>query len=345
MTQDEFEQLLTAVCQQLTSEAQQQTFKTSKEFENRVREVVEEKINDPATRIDFDPHPQAFPDIEVGEFGIEVKFTTNDTWRSVANSVLERNRIEEVEKVYIVFGKMGGTPEVKWGEYEKCVMHVRTSHVPRFEVEVFPEPEQSLFEQMGIPYDEFRTSPMEEKMRHIREYARGRLKAGERLWWLEDSAEPEHTLPIQARLYTKLPTAEKTKLRAEAVLLCPKIVESGRSRNKYDDVVLYILTYHGVLCHQARDLFSAGSVANPENDDNGGIYIERAIRLIESEIVDAANRLEDALFVEYWGESVPPEDRIERWLQKADALARDWVPSTSLFLEYQQARLDAKGKK
>lgn len=345
MTQNEFEQLLTTVCQKLTSEAQRTTFKTSKDFENRVREVVEQTINDPATKIDFDPHPQAFPDIEIGEFGIEVKFTTNDTWRSVANSVLERNRIEEVEKVYLVFGKMGGTPEVKWGEYEKCVMHVRTSHVPRFEVEVFPEPEQSLFEQMGIAYDEFRTSPMEEKMRHIREYARGRLKAGERLWWLEDSAEPEHTLPIQARLYTKLTTPEKTKLRAEAVLLCPQIVESGRSKSKYDDVVLYLLTYHGVLCHQARDLFSAGSVANPGNDDNGGIYIERALKLIETEIIDAANRLEDALFVEYWGESVPPEDRIERWLQKADTLARDWVPSTSLFLEYQQARLNATGQK
>jgi hypothetical protein len=226
---------------------------------------------------------------------------------------------------------MGGEPDVKWGEYEQCVMHVRTSHVPRFEVEIGAS--KCLFEQMGVSYDDFRVSEMHEKMRYIRQYARGRLKEGERLWWLEDATGEEHTLPIQARLYTKLSTDEKTKLRAEAVLLCPRIVESGRSKNKYDDVVLYLLTYHGVLCHQARDLFSAGSVANPTNDDNGGIYIERAIKLIEPEIRDAAARMEDALFVEYWGVSVPPEQRIQEWLRRADSHARDWKPSAVLFLD------------
>ena len=331
MTQQDFEKILNKVCEKLTAEARQKSFQTSKEFEDRVREVVQEIMNGSGIAIDFDPHPQAFPDIAVGSFGIEVKFTTNDTWRSVANSVLETNRIADVKKIYLVFGKMGGRPEVKWGEYDKCVIHVRTSHVPRFEVELSAE--HSLFEKMGVPYDEFRNLSMEEKMRHIRMYARGRLKPGERMWWLEDTPDdPGHTLPIQARLYTKLSTEEKTKLRAEAALLCPKIVQSGRSRDKYDDVVLYLLTYHGILCHQGRDLFSAGSVANPENDDDGGIYIERALKLIEGEMVEAAKRLEDAVFVEYWGESILPEKRIKRWLQKADALAHDWVPSRSLFL-------------
>lgn len=81
-------------------------------------------------------------------------------------------------------------------------------------------------------------------------------------------------------------------------------------------MVLYLLTYHGVLCHQARDLFSAGSVANPKNDDAGGIYIERALKLIEKDMREAAAQMDDALFVEYWGESVAPENRIKRWLEK-----------------------------
>jgi hypothetical protein len=331
MTEQDFEKILTGVCEKLTTEARQKPFQTSKEFEDRVREVVQESVGS-GTVIDFDPRPQAFPDIAVVPFGVEVKFTINDTWRSVANSVLETNRIDEVKKVYLVFGKMGGVPEVKWDEYDKSVMHVRTSHVPRFEVEI--PAGHSLFEKMGIPYDEFRSLPMEEKMKHIRTYARSRLRPGERMWWLEDAPDaPGHTLPLEARLYTKLPMEEKTKLRAEAVLLCPKIVESGRSRDKYDDAVLYLLTYHGVLCHQARDLFSAGSVANPDNDDEGGIYIERALKLLEPEMILAAKNLEDAVFVEYWGESVSAEKRIERWLQKADALATDWVPSKSLFLD------------
>ena len=186
---------------------------------------------------------------------------------------------------------------------------------------------------MGICYDDFRKLEMQEKMKYIRAYAR-KIHPDGRLWWVEEREDSdEHTTPIQARLYTNLSIEEKKKLRAEAALLCPSIVKSGRSRNKYDDMVLYLLTYHGVLCHQARDLFSAGSVANPKNDDEGGIYIERALKLIEAEMRDAALRMDDALFVEYWGESVSPEKRIKRWLEKADELAKDWIPSKSLFLD------------
>jgi hypothetical protein len=95
---------------------------------------------------------------------------------------------------------------------------------------------------------------MQQKMKYIRAYAK-KIHPDGKLWWIEDSNAEEHTLPIQARLYTNLTIDEKTKLRAEAALLCPNIVKSGRDRNKYDNVVLYLLTYRGVLCHQARDLF------------------------------------------------------------------------------------------
>ncbi len=272
----------------------------------------------------------------MGEYGVEVKFTLNDTWRSIANSVLETQRIDEVKHIYIVFGKMGGFPEVRWGEYEQSVIHVRTSHVPRFEIELPSDKaavKEPLFQQMGISYDDFRKLEMQEKMKYIRAYAR-KIHPGGRLWWVEEKeGSDEHTTPVQARLYTNLPAEEKTRLRAEAALLCPGIVKSVRSRNKYDDMALYLLTYHGVLCHQARDLFSAGSVANPKNDDEGGIYMERALKLLETEMRDAALRMDNALFVEYWGESVPPENRIRRWLEKADELAKGWTPSKSLFLD------------
>ena len=168
-------------------------------------------------------------------------------------------------------------------------------------------------------------------MHYIREYARGRLKSGERLWWLEDQPEPEHSLPIQVRLYTSLSTHEKRKMRAEAALLCPQIVGSSRMKHKYDDAALYLLTYRGVMCSQARDLFSAGSVALRQDEKRGGLYIERALHDIEAEMREAAISLEDALFIEYWGESVAPEDRISKWLIYADNFAKDWVPSDVLF--------------
>jgi hypothetical protein len=42
--------------------------------------------------------------------------------------------------------------------------------------------------------------------------------------------------------------------------------------------------------------------------------------------------MEDALFVEYWKESVPPSKRIKCWLELADQNATDWKPSEVLFL-------------
>jgi len=331
MERKEFEQILDLIVATLAAESQKTIFTGSAQFENRVREVAQDHLKKHKQPVDFTPHPQAFPDIDLGNFGIEVKFTTSDSWRSVANSVLESNRIHSVKHVYLVFGKMGGDPDVKWADYESSVMHVRTSHVPRFEVEIGDK--QSLFELMDVTYDEFRAKEMHEKMQHIRAYARNRLGPGERLWWLDENEGEGHTLPIQARLYTKLAVEEKIKLRAEAALLCPGIVRSGRARDKYDDVVLYLSTYHGVLCHQARDLFTAGSVANPNNDKTGGLYIERALLLITPAMRQAALTMENALFEEYWGRSVAPADRITEWLSMADELADNWTPSETLFLD------------
>lgn len=109
MTPQEFELILDKCCAQLTVEAKSRGFKTANEFENRVREVLSFlTTDDPSFEIDFKPNPQSFPDIAMGEYGVEVKFTLNDTWRSIANSVLETQRIDSVKRIYIVFGKMGG---------------------------------------------------------------------------------------------------------------------------------------------------------------------------------------------------------------------------------------------
>ncbi len=330
MTRTQFEELLTSIAGSLTEEMRHDPFKESKGFENRVRELVQDRLGS-HIKIDFSPSPQAFPDIVVGKCGVEVKFTDKDTWRSVANSVFESTRSEAVEEVYVMFGKQGGTPEARWGKYGDCVMHVRTSHVPRFEVEIGTP--RSLFDLMGLTYDDFRKLALADKMKHIRKYARGRLKPGERLWWLEDSPEGEHALPLEVRLYMRLPQAEKRRLRAEAALLCPQIVGGSRVRDKYNDAVSYLMTYRGVLCPQARDLFSAGSVALRANAKRGGIYIQRALEDIQDEMRMAAKELENALFVEYWGESVEPGQRLKRWLVKADGFARGWKPSAVLFKE------------
>lgn len=333
-TNEEYEVFLEDLCQRLTVSVRTAAPKTATEFERVIREQINDLGGFDGHLVNPEPKAQEFPDIPMPPFGIEVKFTENDTWRSIANSVSEGSRNEGVVDIYVVFGKMGGRPEVRWGKYEDVVMHVRTSHVPRFEIEMGAA--ESLFRKFGISYAEFQKLEMHDKMTHIRNYARGRLREGERLWWLEDQSEEEkgndsHTLPLEVRLYMHLTQDEKRKLRAEGALLSPSVVAGSRVKNKYNDVVMYILTRYGVLCPQARDLFSAGSVALRADAERGGIYIHRAMMDIEAEMRRAAADLPNELFVEYWGVGCRPEDRIREWLRRADQLADGWVPSEVLF--------------
>lgn len=331
LTEQIFEDLIERACQILSLECiEKSKFTNAKIFETRVRELLSASLVEYGIKIDFNPHPYLFPDIVVEPFGVEVKYTEKDTWRSVANSIFESTRSENVRHIYVVFGKMGGEPKVDWDKYENCVIHVRTSHVPRFELQIHPQ--ESLFKKIDVSYSDFARLDIHERMKLIRKYARKRLKNGERLWWLEDKEDDAHSLPMQARLYMTLDDSEKRTLRAEAALLCPQIVKPSRSKHKYDDAALFLLTYHGVLCPQTRDLFSAGSVAMVRNQTRGGNYVLRALLDIEIEMRDAASKMDDALFIEYWGKSVPPENRITEWLVRADELAVNWTPSKHLFI-------------
>lgn len=329
MDKSQFEDLLKKSCESLSCDVRlSSAFHKPSEFERRVRHVVAENLKGSG----FEAAPdidQGFPDIVVGSFGVEVKATERDSWRCIANSVSEGQRGKEVEHIYLIYGKFGGTPEVRWADYGNSIVHVRTSHVPRFEVEIGTQ--NPLFAQLELPYEHFRSLSMEAKMPLIRRYARSRLKDGERLWWLEDSdlESQNHSLPLEVKVYMDLPQVEKRQFRAEAALMCPQVVGGNRARRKYVDAVLYLMTYRGVLCPQARDLFSAGSVGEQGPTDS---FLINSLIDIQDEIRTAARSLEDALFLEYWGVCPSVEHRLEEWLNRADGFAQDWSPSEYLFL-------------
>ena len=322
-----FEEMLAKAVKQLGEDIRRSTkYHSPAEFEKRVFDVLRSVAA--GGKIDINPtfHPHAFPDIRANGYGIEVKTTVKDSWLSVGNSVFEGMRDPSVKQIYIIFGKMGGMPSVKWGRYEDRITHVRISHAPRFVLEM--DRDSSLFGKMKISYDDFSKLPPEGKMKHVRDYSRGRLKEGERLWWLEDQDDPGS--PLEVRLYMSLTKPEKIKLRAEGALLFPEIVAGSRVKDKYNDVAFFFLRYHNVFCPQTRDLFSAGSVAGKER---GGNYLQRALKNIESQMIEAAERLPSDLIEEYWGERIEPKDRIKFWLNRADRLAKTWKPSEQLFTE------------
>jgi len=339
MTKEDFECMLDDVVEKLTYDIQKdEKYHNPSSFEDRARKVFSEVLHKLGEEQSLELEVQGFPDIVIDEFGVEVKATESDSWRCIANSVSEGTRNKCVKHIYVLFGKMGGTPKVKWANYGESIIHVRTTHVPRFEIELGSD--RSLFRQIGISYEEFRIKEMHEKMQYIRDYSRSRLRPGDRLWWLEDKPEEEqaHTLPIEVKLYMALPQEEKRQMRAEAALMCPQITSGPRSRRKYVDAVMYLMTYRGVLCPQARDLFSAGSVALNVDNTRGGNYLLWALLDIQDEMRQVSIEMEDALFIEYWGHSVPKDRRILKWLELADGYAENWKPSHHLFLPEQRRK-------
>lgn len=329
MNTSEFEEILEQVTINLTNRAQSQGIcRDSKEFEEIVLSELRKVCQGIKKNAFHSNHPHAFPDLIVNGFGVEVKHTMKDSWHTIGNSIFEGMRDTAARKIYVIYGKMGGWPAVKWSRYEDCVTHVRISHAPRFVIEM--ENHSRFFEAIDVEYQEFAGLSPDKKMQLVRQYARKKLREGERLWWLEDFGEVSNTLPLNIRIYRHLPNEEKRQMRAEGALLFPEIVQGSHALGKYDGVSLYLITRHGVFVPQARDLFSAGSVGASDGS-RGHKYIITALRSIESEMLHAAASLEDSFFKAYWGEGCNPKDRIDAWLKKADSYAPDWVPSKELF--------------
>lgn len=328
MTQQEFENLLDKVVFGLSETAQSKgAYNDPKEFEQTVMDEINKVCKSNHLNATESFHPHAFPDLLVNGFGVEVKHTTKNSWLAIGNSIFEGMRDKKATKIYLVYGKMGGWPEVRWKRYEECITHVRISHSPRFVVEM--ENPSSFFGTIGVSYANFCQKSSVEKMKYVRNYVREKHPK-EQLWWLEDIEVQEHALPMTISIYRTLPKEKKRKLRAEAALLCPEIVKGKRARGKYDRAGVYLITHYGVFAPQLRDLYSAGSVG-AKGGQRGHKYITVALKDIEKEMRCAAKYLDAALFKEYWGIDCREQKRIKKWLSMADKYASDWKPSQILF--------------
>lgn len=329
MTRAEFEAFLDEVVARLRRDLHDsRDYHEAQAFERRVLAVMQEVAHRNGLRINPTNHPHAFPDIKADGFGVEVKSTRQDSWDATANSIMESMRDRDAERVYVVFGKMGGETGARWRRYEDAVRHVRISHAPRFVLGMDTPPGDSLFAKLGMSYEEFARQTPSEKMARVREYARARLRPGERLWWLED----QHTVDLKVRRFRRLSREEKRQMRAEAAALCPEIAASGRRPDKYDAALHFLLTYRGVLA--SRDMFTAGSVG--AKGGQRGNYMLHGLRAVRAEMEVAFRELDRALFEEYWpdGAEIPDDaaGRRRQWLVIADEMAQGaWTPSEHLF--------------
>lgn len=227
---------------------------TSQEFEKDVHEAMLEVSRGTPFEGKISYHgAHAFPDISVGDYyGVEVKLTASDKWKTTGNSVLESTRVKAVKDIYLFFGKFGGKMDISIRPYEDCVYDIAVTHSPRYILDLRLNPKKSIFAKMGIPYDELRK--MKEPIKKIQDYYRSQLKEGEELWWLDTEMSGEITEP-KIRFHKNLSPKEKQDYLVSCLVLFPELFSSKQT--KYERPAAHLLRRYWAVSSNLRDIFSA----------------------------------------------------------------------------------------
>ena len=295
-TKEEFIELLSETSSILKKEAVLNKFKSSTSFENRVREVISDLIllKDIDLEVDFNSHAQAFPDICLGEFGVEVKFTEKDTFKGVANSISQGMKDPNVKEIFILWGKMGGEPEVVFKRYEDAVCHVRTSHVPRFEIDM--RSDSSLFELLKMSYAEFSTLNMETKMDLVRAYVRNRLRDGSKtFYWYLESQLVDSEKNSNLIFFKDLELQEKKIYAATELALYPDLLQDKDSKYFLDERIRFFLNKFSILYPAENSLLS---YLIKEHDYFEGY--DALVTELKAEIPEALSKIELSLIKSFW---------------------------------------------
>ena len=193
---------------------------------------------------------QKFPDIVAARFyGVEVKSTKENHWTSTGSSILETTRIPNVERIYMTFGKLGGSPiEFRSRLYEECLSGIAVTHMPRYLIDMRLKPGETIFDKMGVEYEALRK--MKNPIEPVSQYYRSHLKKGESLWWVGNATE--ESVPPTIRLWKNLSTDERKEYTVYGCAIFPEVFGGD-----YDRYALWLAS-QGVVDSHVRDQFSAG---------------------------------------------------------------------------------------
>lgn len=289
---------------------------------------------------------QKFPDIVADNYyGIEVKSTKENHWTSTGSSIVETTRIENVDDIYMLFGKLGGdVPQFRCRPYQDVLYDIAVTHSPRYLINMELEKKDTIFSKMGTTYDDFRTSP--DSISIARRYYRERAKKNNRQempWWItSENLESAHSFNI--RLWKSLDLREKRELQAKCMILFPEALDPDRSMTKYNNATLWLCSYNQVINPNIRDLYSAGGKITHVD----GERLQKPVAQVFNVIVDYSDDIkallrhpsgEMRLMIEEFNPVLlEGDDLYENWLAICCELAgkkgvplREWIEKKPVF--------------
>jgi hypothetical protein len=258
---------------------------------NKLENVVADIMKENAIGTNFENSielisGQKFPDIIAKKFyGVEVKTSKQNHWTTTGNSVLESTRVEGIERIYMLFGKMVQPVEFRYKPYEDCLSEVVVTHSPRYLINMELPSGGTFFDKLNIPYDTLRKD--NNPIKSILDYYRKQLKPGEEVWWLDQDNTKSTGMII--KLWNNLPAPRRKELMIFAMVLYPEIFSNHA--DKFNRLSVWLVNEHGVVCPNIRDIFTAGGQGNV--DYNNKIY--NNIPQIIIKLVDSINDIKSTL--------------------------------------------------
>ena len=231
-----------------------------------------------------------FPDIQAEQYyGVEVKTTSSNSWKSVGSSIVESTRIEDVSMIYMLFAKLGGDfAEFRCKPYEDCLDNISLTHQPRYQIDMELEEKncQSIFQKMKIDYNTFRVLEEKKKIQKVRQYFRSTAKDGyEMPWWIGDE-ESETSVPMTIRFLNDLSPEEKKRITVRMFVLFPELF-SNQGKTKYKRAALWLCSRQALICSNIRDFFTAGG----QETDVGTNHFDQDVPQILKRLYDSKDEV------------------------------------------------------
>lgn len=325
---ESFKSLVNDSRERLSREADDKPLYYKKRSGQKLEEDVSRVMSEAAVGTEFEDKIKlisghSFPDIvaivnENRNFGVEVKSTKKDHWQTLGNSVLESLRYQNMDRIYLMFGKLGGKVEFKARPYEECLSSVSVTHSPRYHIDMELKRGKTIFDMIKQPYDDVRK--MSNPIEPFINYYRSQLKPGESLWWIDNNVEEKESC-VKLRLWNTLTRLQRDDILAKAIILFPEII-TRKAGKKYERYALWLVSEYAIVVPNARDEFSASGQKDIIIGEKTYHKVPRLFEKIYSlreKIIKEFYEISEAELNSYWpSKKVLVEKRISRWIEIID---------------------------
>ena len=323
---NEFDLLLSSTITELNVHAKSSSKKVATLLGRNLEPFVKDIMSEIAVGTPFENSieligGQKFPDIVANKYyGIEVKTTTQNHWKTTGNSVLESTRVNDVERIFMLFAKLASPIEFRCRPYEEVLSEVVVTHSPRYLIDMNLEKGKTIFDKIKMPYDTLRKK--ENPIKPLVNYYKSKLKAGEELWWM-DSENGNNSSNIVIRIWNNLPQNEKQELKNSSMIFFPELF--GNRSDKFNRVAIWLATRKSIVCPNIRDLFTAGGkvdiiIGTKKYDRVPRIFLNLFQNL--PQILENIVKISPIELSEYWEIKTSEKNKIFDWIDLVSESAK-----------------------